>query len=370
MPLEITRYEVSHEPMVAAFNERGSCHGAPFMLSRTSSASWLPKVDGAAAYREYFLAVDQSEVRGGYTLRRQVFWLDGETVAAANYQGPLSEGLWDRRYMMAGVQMLRSALKDQPFLYALGMGGPDQPLPKLLRSSGWSIAAVPFYFRVLRPTKFLREIRPLRRSASRSFLMDIGAFSGAGALGIHTAQWWRGARQPARGLSVEQVARYGDWTDVVWAKAKPEYRFTAVRDAATQNVLFGDGNEKNITLRCRRGEGEIGWAVVRSTQMVEDKYFGNMRVGSLVDCLAVPGEEPAVVTLASQHLGGLGSDVVVTNQSHSAWRNALTRNGYFSGPSNFLFACSPALNPILGPIETALPGIHFNRADGDGPIHL
>src|SRR5690606_33754296 len=111
----------------------------------------LPKEEGRVVFREFFLAIDGDEVRGGFTLRRQDFWTGSGIVPMANYQGPLSEGLWDRRYMMAGVQMLRAALRDQPLLYALGMGSMGQPLPKLLASAGWSLEPVPFFFHVLRP---------------------------------------------------------------------------------------------------------------------------------------------------------------------------------------------------------------------------
>ena len=145
---------------------------------------------------------------------------------------------------------------------------------------------------------------------------------------------------------------------------------SAIRDQVNQNILFGDGNAKNIILRCRRGEREVGWAVMRCTQMRDDKYFGNLRLGSLVDCLAVSGEEETVVLLATRHLRALGSDLVVTNQTHQDWIQALQRSGYWNGPSNFILACSPKLVEALGPLEAARPRLHFNRADGDGPIHL
>src|SRR3954467_13558740 len=109
MPLEIVSYSSEHTAPVAAFNERVPAQGAPFELSKSPLAEWLPKGDGARVWREFFLALDGADVRGGFTLRRQEFWLRGAVVPGGNYQGPLSEGLWDRRYMMAGVQMLRAA---------------------------------------------------------------------------------------------------------------------------------------------------------------------------------------------------------------------------------------------------------------------
>lgn len=288
----------------------------------------------------------------------------------ANYQGPLSEGLWERKYMMAGVQMLRAALRDQPLLYALGMGGMQQPLPKLLASAGWSLREVPFFFHVLRPAAFLRNIQPLRRGNLRRRLFDLAAATGIGALAVHTAQFIRARRVAGAETICEHVPQFGEWADRVWEAARPGLALSAIRDRDTQNALFGDGNTKNHILRCGPAEAPIGWAVVRCTQMSGDKYFGSLKLGSIVDCLALPGREQEVVGLATRHLRSLGGDLIVTNQTHAAWQGALARSGYFQGPSNFLFASSPALSERLGSLEDALPRIHFNRADGDGPIHL
>ena len=370
MPLKIVPYAEEHVAAVAAFNERARSHSAPFELSKSPNATWLPKGDGRTLFREFFLALDGSDVRGGFILRRQDFWIDGKEVRIANYQGPLSEGIWDRRYMMAGVQMLRSALRDQPLLYALGMGGMEQPLPKLLASAGWQLVPVPFLFKVLRASPFLRNLQPLRRKSFAAALADVAAWTGTGAMAIHAVQGFRNRVRKSEAMAIERVAKFGSWADAVWDAARESYLGTAIRDQKNQNVLFGDGNEKNMILRMRDHGRDIGWAVVRSTPMRDDKYFGNMRLGSIVDCLAVPGAEATVVTAAVRHLEGLGSDLVVTNQTHESWIRALRSCGFWTGPSNFILACSPGLTERWGPLDAARPRIHFNRSDGDGPIHL
>ena len=61
-------------------------------------------------------------------------------------------------------------------------------------------------------------------------------------------------------------------------------------------------------------------------------------------------------------------DLIVSNQLHAAWRKALAGAGFHHGPSNFLFAASPALAARIG--DAADDELHMNRGDGDGPIHL
>jgi hypothetical protein len=106
------------------------------------------------------------------------------------------------------------------------------------------------------------------------------------------------------------------------------------------------------------------------TQMSRHKHFGNMRVGSIVDCLAEPEMAGLVVRYATAFLERKGVDLIVSNQANSAWRKAFVAAGYLAGPSNFILALSPMLADRLEPLEAARRHIHMNRGDGDGPIHL
>jgi hypothetical protein len=68
------------------------------------------------------------------------------------------------------------------------------------------------------------------------------------------------------------------------------------------------------------------------------------------------------VRAAASLLEQRGVDLIISNQSHAAWSQALLDAGFRTGPSNYLVALSPAL--------AKADQFHFNRGDGDGPIHL
>jgi hypothetical protein len=102
--------------------------------------------------------------------------------------------------------------------------------------------------------------------------------------------------------------------------------------------------------------------------MQDHKQFGNLRLGSIVDCLAPPAAAGAVIRAATSLLEQRGVDLIVSNQIHAAWGRALLGTGFRAGPSNYLFALSPAFAKAA---SGASPGdFHVNRGDGDGPIHL
>jgi hypothetical protein len=100
------------------------------------------------------------------------------------------------------------------------------------------------------------------------------------------------------------------------------------------------------------------------------KQFGSMRVGTIVDGLALPEHAPRVIAAAARCLEARGADVIVSNQAHAAWCSALKRAAFMRGPSNYVFAVSRQLAQRLHPFEVNQHKIHLNRGDGAGPIHL
>jgi hypothetical protein len=316
--------------------------------------------------RQEFLVVDNGCVRGGYILRGQDFCIDGSRERVAHYRLPVSEGLIDKAYVGVGAVMLRHALAQQPLLYALGMGGVDRPLPRMLESMGWRLHPVGFYFQVLRPARFLRNIRPLRRTPWRRAALDLAAASGAGWVAMEALQLARYSAGPDTGVTLETAPDFGSWTDEVWDACHARYAAIGVRDRGTLNRLYPAADGRFLISKAIRGGRVVGWTVGLDTAMRDDKYFGDLRVGSIVDGLAKPEDARAVVAASARALAARGVDLIVSNQCHRAWGEALRHSGFLQGPSNFIFAVSKKLAGVIGQMDD----VHINRGDGDGPIHL
>jgi hypothetical protein len=297
-------------------------------------------------------------VRGGYILRRQRFSAAGATIPAAHYRLPLSEGIVNRAYATLGLSMVRDALAREPRLYALGMGGWDKPLPQMLKRLRWKMCEVPFHFKVVHPVRFLRHIRAIRTSHLRRAALDAAAFTGAGWLGMKALGLTR--RLPSGPYTLEPG--FSPWADKVWTRSQHEYALLVERDAATLDQLYPSSDARFL-----RVHAVGGWAVLLDTWMQDHKQFGDMRLGSIVDCLAPPECATDVIRAAAGVLEQRGVDLIVSNQLHAAWSRALLENGFRTGPSNYLFALSPGL------VEAAAGAnhnqCHINRGDGD-PIHL
>jgi hypothetical protein len=368
MPIVIQPYLPEHEAAVQDFNQRvlAGVSDPDLVFFRYAKPRWLPKIEGRSVYHKYFVALDNGVVRGGYALKHQnFFFANGGVRSIGYYHHPLSEGIVNKSYAMVGALLLRDAMQRSPLLYCLGMGGYDRPLPKMLMKLGWNHCAVPFYFKVVHPYKFLREMQALRSSPLRRFLMDAAAFTGSGWMGAKMLEAIKKVRSPqTTGYSTERIEQFSHWTNQLWEQSKNTCSISAVRDEAVLRDLYPP-QEPNLThLRIKREGVDLGWAMVGERR--KDAKYGSMRVGSIVDCWAAPAHGPAVVRAAMKALEENGMDLIVSNQSHENWGQAFKQAGFFQAESNFIFAASKKLSELLQPFAETKLKMHFTRADGDG----
>jgi hypothetical protein len=365
MAIAVAHYTAEHEPAVEAFNNRLKAAGVgyQFPASRSSATG-----ETGVITRSGFVAVqDGHSVRGGYLLKEQDFRLAGQTRRVGYIHLPLSEGLIDRRYCSVGAQLLAHAAKRQPLLFGLGIGGRQEAFARLLTALGWSLAEVPFLFYVTRPHRVARHLEYLRRSPARALLLDLAAWTGAASLAAAVLQ----RRAPAlpTGYSIESTSSFDKWADDLWQRLRDRFALAARRDADGLNTLYPVNDPRYQRLVLRRQGRAVGWAVVLVTAMTRHKYFGSLRVGTIVDCLADPAHVSALVSGVVGRLRP-AVDLIVTNQSSGMVVSGLRSAGFLIGPSNFLLAASPRLLGVLGALDATLPLCHVTRGDGDGPINL
>ncbi len=370
MALTINRYTVEYVAGVREFNSRIANGGwgeyqlppdlQQFESSKDTPLPW-----------EGWLAVQDGVVRGGYLIRHQQCSFRGELRTAAIYNLSVSEGVVDPAYSGVGMKMAMTAMAREPLLFAVGMGGRDRPLPRFLKALGWDICDVPFYFRCVRPSRVARNIRTVRGTALRRALLDLAAYTGAAALGVHALQQARRLRGGAiANVQWQEVAQFESWADGIWRSVHGSFSMIGARDAGALNTLYPASSPRLTRLKMLQGDRVIGWAVVMNTQMRDHKQFGNLHVGTLVDGLSAHEDAPSVVKASTRFLEQRGVDLIVSNQSHQVWCAGLERCGFLRGPSNYLLAISKGLARQLAPFEQNVAQTHINRGDGDGPIHL
>ncbi|HEY3279521.1 MAG TPA: hypothetical protein VGJ83_03340 [Gemmatimonadales bacterium] len=367
MASRIVPFAPEHVPAVQAFNRRLAAAGAPWRFPENAVPDWLPHAGGAPVWQEYFLLLEDGIVRGANALKRQDAAVGGAHARVATFYWPISEGAINPAYALVATRLLRAAVAQEPLLFLVGIGGPETPVARLIRAFGWRIAQVPLYFKPLRPARFLRGVRYMRHRPVVGGLLNLAAATGTGwlglkALGLALSRFSRRDRS----VRTDVVEQFGDWADVIWAASASAYSFVGGRNAATLNATYPPHRPTFGRLRVSRGATTIGWAVIEDVP-APTEHFGDLRVGAIVDSLALPEHAKAVTRAAAEALADRGMDVIVANQSHPAWRRALAAAGFLPGPASWGFAASPALARLIDAADPEGQGLHLNRGDGDGP---
>lgn len=379
MKIRIVPHGREHSDAVEDFNRRLREGGSRWGFYVYHECDWIPRREGRRVWRDYHLAVAENGwVRGAFALKPQPWFIHGKDHTVADWQGPFSEGEIAPQHAALGLRMVRDMQKKEPLLYSWGHGGKNSPVLQLVRKMGWLVHGSPLLVHINRPFRFLRGNGSLRRSAPLRILLDLAAFSGLGPLALPVLMSGQAAvsrlrYRPTAGaqpVSVSEFEQFGPWADDLWNRCKMRYEALAVRDADIMNTLLPLGGwPKAIKLKIEQGGVVIGWAAVMDTAMKGDLRFGDLRLGSVIDCLAAPEHCFAVIQAAKKYLCDRQVDLIISNQTHSAWIQGFESNGFLRVPNMRYMACSPALSDALSPHEATLKGLHLTNLDGHGP-HL
>lgn len=364
----IEAYQMQHIPLVKQFNARLKSGNITVMFPESNIPEWLPKKETSNLRQEYFLAFVDGIVRGGYILKYQDFFINGQTTTIADYRLPISEGIINRDFSYLAIVLTTDALNKSTKLFGLGMGGHSSQTAKFIKAMGWRISEIPFHFMILNPFDFLRNITVLRKKALTRFALDLLAYTGIGWVAIKTMHILNKNRLKLGNLSVNRFIEFDEKSDILWNEVKNSYKLIAVRDSKTLNLLYSES--RFICLEIFEEKKYIGWVVLLVTQMSAHKQFGAMKVGSIVDCLSDPNNSVKILSCATNYIKKHKPDIIVANHSHFAWNESFKKLGFLEGPSNFLLSVSKPLTKDIMPFDENKNQVYFMRGDGDGPIHL
>ena len=356
--------------IIVNFNKELEKHGFKFFLPVPD-----PKIVNTNDFilkNNHILIENDITVRAGYTLKSQWFQVNDELLQIGYYYQPVSAALFNKKYNICGVLLLNDAQKKHPYLFSLGMGGYSKPLPKLLKSLNWKLNKVPFFFKIFNPNPFLKNIKYLKKTKTKSFFINLMLFTGLGWLFIkfffQFLSLFNIQIKKIENLEVQEIELFDQDFDEVWDDSKQYKSFSAVRNCKYLKTLYSD--KKFIKLKFAKNNKIVGWSISLCNKLNNHDYFGNMKLGSIVDCLCLKSYETNIVRQTLEILKNRSADLIVSNQSHIFWKNAFKKNSFINGPSNYIFASSKLLSDRLMKDKKLENYVHLTRGDGDGPINL
>jgi hypothetical protein len=360
-------------PAVARFNQRlrEGGRGEEQITLRSSlpgEARYRPA--GFPVYRRMMIAEDGREVRAAVLLYHNNVFIHGKKRDFCWLDMPISEGIIDRRYSLAIVQLVKAVSRYESFLMSTGAGPEDKDSFRLLTKLDWRHRAVPFFFYPVKVTKVLLGLSYFKKHAKLRYGALLGGYSGlgAGVSGLLTLR--RRVAASLSGYEHSVVEAFGDWADRIFEDCLPDYGVAMRSDATALNILHPPDKPGLTRLRARRkgakrGAGQdAGWILVASKQMKNNHHFGDLKVGTLVDGFGRAADAPALVAAGINHLVETGADIIVANFSHAAWVKACRRSGMFAGPDSYYLFVSPGGSPLFE--DTCPPReIHMTRGQSD-----
>jgi hypothetical protein len=188
----------------------------------------------------------------------------------------------------------------------------------------------------------------------------VAATSGTGWLALKILQ--RASAVPP-GFRAEPISSATAADDEAWARFRERCSFAVLRDASTLPLYC---HKDVLRFQLRRDDQPKGWFSLLLAQMRGHRYFGDLKIATLVDVLCVDATDaPAAVALAVQFASSTGCDLIVSNHMHPEIQSALGTAGFLQYRSNYLLGTSKALSGKIRD-ESAL----VSRQDGDGLVNL
>ena len=102
--------------------------------------------------------------------------------------------------------------------------------------------------------------------------------------------------------------------------------------------------------------------------MENNRHFGNLNVGVLVDAYGPVREAARILAAGVDHMVESEVDLIVCNWSHPGWAAAARQLGFVAWASNYLLFALPAPAAAILPLAGPRPDIHLTRGDSDGMV--
>jgi hypothetical protein len=343
----------------AASREGGSCSRDIQELRRKTFEN--PLADGQATA---WLAWEQG---------RPVAHL-GEILCPAYFEARKFEsGWWSDFYALPGSDGLRPGNAAALLLLRvaemqhghalLGTPGLESRAAELYRALHFDYwGTVPFLYLVVDGAKLLRNLSMFRRNRfmanaawAASYLYVPGK--------LLSLRHWRG--RPSRShLRVEIWQNFPSEADCLWNNVHS--RFPLIFERSTPYLNWRYFGSRYERFGIFFGDRMIGWAVCKTTQMKDNKYFGDLRVGTMVDLLVNPNNRKdvqATLRAVLDRLLAQGAELVLTNLSDRRLVREARKVGFAAAPSNFHFFTRNLPKLAIGEC-------HLTRGDSDGDGRL
>lgn len=179
-----------------------------------------------------------------------------------------------------------------------------------------------------------------------------------------------GRLTPERGTVREEKAFEASY-DTLWQRVQGKFDALIVRDRAYLEARYGQQMSNYRLLACRHREKLLGYLILKIKQFQNDPRMGNIRMGTIVDCLFDPADrrvQQSLLVAAMRLCRSKEVDVIFCTASHFQVQELLMVNGFIKLPGNLHFAYYDRKGCISPHLE--LSSWHLMRGDSDADANF
>lgn len=256
----------------------------------------------------------------------------------------------------------------------------EPPVLRILTGLKWVHKGVlPQYLRVMNARGVLENIQPstveaVSAGGESSFLrpyLKSRFVRLVGSAGLALGQrLWLGMNCLARPKPIQADLQWEEAFDDsythLWQSVAGQLGAALVRDRAALESRYGRKIKGYRLLTCRRDEKLLGYCIVKFKQFLNDRRMGDMKLGTIVDCLYDPRESSVLhglVAYVAQWARQEGVDALLCTASLKSLGQGLRRNGFLRIHGNLHFAYHSRSPLELEKIS--LDDWHLMRGDSD-----
>jgi hypothetical protein len=245
---------------------------------------------------------------------------------------------------------------------------------RVFKGVGWRhLGVIPQYIRVLNARAFVRTFaqrggafltgRSARLWAALSRVAGpVGVLVGAGFAAHAVA----GALRRHRGAPVTEERAFDPSYTELAERVKAKLGVWVFRDERYLAARYGRRMGAYRLLACRRGGRLLGYAIVKIKQFADDPRMGDIRMGTLVDCVFDPDESAVLDGLLRSAVAVCRRervDVVFCTASLRVLGQRLRRHGFVAMPGTLNAAFHDRTAALAD--DPPLESWHLMRGDSD-----
>ncbi len=352
----ITSFDLSlHKDMLDDFNKRIDRTGLRFDYNTHQLLK-----PGSKIFQEQIVLVEDEEyIRCAAKIKNQNYLLKGKIINFQDIQIPISESIIDRKYLPSNLFFLKNLSNLSKNMHALGMGGVDEPLPKILNKLGFDLFKVDFFFLPLKiSTLYNIFINKININLLKNFSFIFKPLDSIISLSYKLNCFKN------RNIKIKIFEEFTEQDTLIWEAVKNDFHLIAEKKAENLNIIYSSERFKLTKLRIYDQEEYLGWLVLKITRHERDKYFADEKTCTIVDLCTEPCNYNIFIKTAKRIAFKDNAGVILMNSLNKEFNYFLKKNLFINSNSNFAFASK------LENQHIDLNKSWITRGDGDGPINL